>query len=215
MRVFSIIVLATIMSLSFVSSSHAAAPKLLKQGDVGFAVKQLQVKLTRLGYLPLGHDDGTYGAATAQGVMAFQGWARLERDGIFGPQSRRALRNAQRPVASRRETGRRIEVHLDRQVALLVGGDNRVQRAVHISSAAPGYATPRGRWKVFRKERMSWSNPYKVWLPWASYFVGGVAFHEYASVPGYAASHGCVRVPAHEAQILYRFARYGTSVIVR
>ena len=46
--------------------------------------------------------------------------------------------------------------------------------------------------------------PYAVWLPWASYFVGGVAFHESPEVPSTAASHGCVRVPHGDAEWLYR-----------
>ena len=56
--------------------------------------------------------------------------------------------------------------------------------------------------------------PYKVWLPWASYFVGGVAFHEYADVPAVAASHGCVRVPAYDAKWLYDQIPVGTPVTV-
>ena len=56
--------------------------------------------------------------------------------------------------------------------------------------------------------------PFSVWLPWASYFVGGIAFHEYPDVPPYPASHGCVRVPAPEAPLVYEFARLNTVVKV-
>jgi lipoprotein-anchoring transpeptidase ErfK/SrfK len=44
--------------------------------------------------------------------------------------------------------------------------------------------------------------------------VGGVAFHESPDVPTYPASHGCVRVPSHEARWVYGFARFGTRVDV-
>ncbi len=67
---------------------------------------------------------------------------------------------------------------------------------------------------MFRKEDRSWSVPYKVWLPWASYFVGGIAFHESPDVPGYPASHGCVRTPQFDAQWLYRQTPIGTRVTV-
>jgi lipoprotein-anchoring transpeptidase ErfK/SrfK len=103
-------------------------------------------------------------------------------------------------------------VLLDRQVALLIDGD-RVQRIVHISTGAGG-RTPTGSFHVFRKERMSWSVPFSVWMPWASYFVGGIAFHEYGSVPAYPASHGCVRVNRYDAPVLYDFAVSGTPVDV-
>lgn len=196
------------------AGAGAAQAPTLHEGDSGARVRMLQQRLTDLGYLPSGYVDGKFGQATAQGVMGFQGWARLGRDGVFGPQSREALRIAQRPTASRRFSGRRVEIHLDRQVALLVDARGRTTRAFHISSGTTGHETPRGTFSVYRKERMSWSVPYKVWMPWASYFVGGVALHQGAAVPGYPASHACVRTPAHEAQMLYGFASIGTKVVV-
>jgi lipoprotein-anchoring transpeptidase ErfK/SrfK len=51
-------------------------------------------------------------------------------------------------------------------------------------------------------------------MPYAMYFVGGFAMHEYPDVPGYPASHGCVRMPAPEAPVVWDFAGYGTPVIV-
>ena len=71
-----------------------------------------------------------------------------------------------------------------------------------------------GRYSVFRKEANSWSVPYKVWLPWASYFVGGVAFHESPDMPPVAASHGCVRLPRYDAKWVYDHAPNGTAVAV-
>jgi lipoprotein-anchoring transpeptidase ErfK/SrfK len=87
-------------------------------------------------------------------------------------------------------------------------------RTLHVSTGAAGFATPTGRYSVFRKERNSWSVPYRVWLPWASYFVGGVAFHESPDVPAFPASHGCVRVPRYDAQWLYDRLPDGTPVTV-
>ena len=102
---------------------------------------------------------------------------------------------------------------LDRQLALLVEG-RRVLQTVTVSTGAPGTETPPGSFSIFRKEEQSWSVPFQVWLPWASYFVGGIAFHEYPDVPPYPASHGCVRVPRYDAQFLYSFAPLGTPVRV-
>ena len=91
--------------------------------------------------------------------------------------------------------------------------DGRVERVFHISSGAGG-RTPSGSFRVYRKERMSWSVPFSTWMPWASYFVGGIAFHAYGSVPAYPASHGCVRMMARDAPLMYAFATYGTPVDV-
>ena len=87
----------------------------------------------------------------------------------------------------------RAEVLLDRQLLLIIHGDH-VIRAVPISTGAGG-GTPRVRTRVYSKSPNSWSKPYEAWLPWASYFNGGIAFHGYPDVPVYPASHGCVRVP--------------------
>ncbi|MBM3665880.1 MAG: L,D-transpeptidase [Actinobacteria bacterium] len=69
--------------------------------------------------------------------------------------------------------------------------------------------TPAGTYEAFRKELSSRSVPFSTWLPYASYFNSGIAFHEYAQVPPYPASHGCVRVPAPEAPFVYEFAAIG------
>ena len=93
--------------------------------------------------------------------------------------------------------------------------DDKTKRAIHSSSGGPGTETPRGQFEVFRKELQSWSVPFQTWLPYASYFFQGIAFHEYPDVPAYPASHGCVRIPAPEAPVVYKFAKLGTAVSVR
>ncbi len=77
------------------------------------------------------------------------------------------------------------------------------------------FADPFGRFTVFRKELRSWSVPFQVWSPYASYFNQGIAFHESPDVPAYPASAGCVRIPASDSALVYRFATLGTKVIVR
>jgi lipoprotein-anchoring transpeptidase ErfK/SrfK len=47
-----------------------------------------------------------------------------------------------------------------------------------------------------------------------SYFNNGIAFHGYADVPAYPASHGCVRLPMAEAPFAYAFMSIGTPVAV-
>ena len=189
------------------------APPPPPEKDPTAAVRELQDRLADLGFLPRTGVDGQAGEQTRFAVMAFQKWARLDRDGVAGPRTRAALQDAKRPTPRTSGSGRRVEVLLDRQLALYIR-NGRVVRTLHVSSGATGFATPTGRFTVFRKERNSWSVPYKVWLPWASYFVGGVAFHESPDVPAFPASHGCVRVPRYDAQWLYDRLPDGTVVTV-
>jgi lipoprotein-anchoring transpeptidase ErfK/SrfK len=184
----------------------AAAAKTLATRDV-------QKRLAKLGYLPPRAVDGVPGYRTEQAVVAFQAWEGLDRDGVVGPMTTAALATAKRPRPRAGGPSRRIEVYRDKGVALLVT-HGRTRRAIHVSSGGPGTETPAGTFTVFRKELRSWSVPFGVWLPYASYFNQGIAFHEYPDVPPYPASHGCVRVPAPEAQGVYRFAKIDTVVIV-
>ena len=178
----------------------------------GPTVRELQQLLVDLGFLGQDGATGVVDDRTAVAVLAFQKWAGLPRVGVLGPPTVRALERAIRPAPVRLAPGRRLEILLDRQLALLVDG-GKVVRAVHISSGAGG-RTPVGSFRVYRKERYSWSVPFEVWMPWASYFSGGFAMHEYPVVPAYPASHGCVRVNRYDAQVVYGFASYGTPVDV-
>lgn len=177
------------------------------------SVEALQRRLAELRYLPRSAVDGIDGYRTEQAVLAFQSWRGLERDGIVGPATRAALAKASPPRPHGNGPSRRIEVYPDRGVTLLIS-HGRTKRAIHVSTGGPGNETPAGTFKVFRKELRSWSVPFQTWLPYASYFNNGIAFHEYPDVPTYPASHGCVRVPAPEAPGVYDFATIGTTVIV-
>ena len=183
---------------------------------VGFgpspSLRETQLLLADLGFLAAAGVTGRPDEETSVAVLAFEKWGGLPRDGVLDPRARAALARATRPVPVLRRPGRRVEIDLGRQVALLIV-DNRVERVFHVSSGAGG-ATPSGSFRVYRKERMSWSIPFSTWMPWASYFVGGIAFHAYGSVPAYPASHGCIRMMPRDAPLMYAFATYGTPVDV-
>jgi L,D-transpeptidase catalytic domain/Putative peptidoglycan binding domain len=202
--------------LAVVLAAPAAADPLSASSLSGArlrTVEAVQERLAELGFLPEGAVDGLYGGRTRAAVIAFQKWTGLARDGIAGPITRGELQFARRPTPRTRRPGTRVEILLDRQVLLFIRR-NRVTRVLHVSTGRPRFRTPRGDYSVFRKRRRSWSIPYKVWLPWASYFVGGVAIHRSANVPVRPASHGCVRVTRYDARWLYRRLPVGTPVTV-
>jgi hypothetical protein len=176
--------------------------------------RALQQRLADLGFLAATGVDGVAGEQTRFAVIAFQKWSRLNRDGVAGQRTTAMLSQAARPLPIRSGPGgRRVEVLLDRQLTLAIE-NNVVVRTLHVSTGASGTATPPGSFSVFRKEARSWSVPFKVWLPWASYVVGGIAFHEYPDVPVVPASHGCIRTPRYDARWLYEFTPLGTPVTI-
>jgi N-acetylmuramoyl-L-alanine amidase len=185
-----------------------------REGEKGYvySMRGVQLRMLQLGYLSSDQVTGTFDYATGQALIAFQGWEGLARTGTVTGETQLALMRADRPRPRTSGSGRRVEIHRNRGVLLLIDG-REVERAVHTSTGAGG-ATPSGTFRVYRKELMSWSHPFSVWMPFASYFVGGIAMHEYPHVPEYPASHGCVRLPAGDAERVFRFAGYGTPVHV-
>jgi hypothetical protein len=179
---------------------------MLRLGSHGPAVRTLQLTLASLTYLPRAAADGTFDIRTLHAVIAFQGWSGLMRDGVVGPRTRAALERAHPPQPWATATG--YEVHIAQQVLLLVSR-GRVVRAIHVSTGMPGWPTPRGHFTILRRDPMSWSVRFQVWMPLAQYFYDGYALHEFSDVPAYPASHGCVRVPAVEAQTVWQFGRVG------
>jgi hypothetical protein len=185
-----------------------------ERGEQGypFSVRGVQLRLSTLGYLDRSDVSGQMDYVTSQALLAFQGWEELGRTGTVTGGTQVRLFRADRPRPTTHREGRRIEIHRDLGVLLMLDG-NRVERAVHTSTGAGG-VTPTGAFRVYRKELYSWSVPFRVWMPYAAYFVGGIATHEYPDVPSYPASHGCVRLPAGEAHRVYDFVELGTPVRV-
>jgi peptidoglycan hydrolase-like protein with peptidoglycan-binding domain len=183
---------------------------MLRLGSTGPAVQALQTRLAALRYLPAVAVDEHFGLRTWHAVVAFQGWSGVACDGVVGPQTRGALDAARAPEAWSTRPG--FEIHVPQQVLLMIRA-GRVTRAIHVSTGAGG-STPTGHFRVVRRERMSWSSTFGVWMPYAQYFSDGYALHGFPSVPTYPASHGCVRVPEPEAVAVWRFGRRGTRVWV-
>jgi hypothetical protein len=84
-----------------------------------------------------------------------------------------------------------------------------------VSSGRSGFPTPTGVFAVIQKSRYHRSNiysgapmPYMQRITWS-----GVAMHE-GVLPGYPASHGCIRLTSKFASELWRMTRMGVRVIV-
>jgi len=94
---------------------------------------------------------------------------------------------------------------------VLFGGD--------ISSGTKGHRTPRGVFKVIEKDRYHVSNKYPepsggAKMPYMLRLTNsGIAVHQ-GYLPGYPASHGCIRVSKSTALKLWRWANIGTRVTI-
>ena len=84
-----------------------------------------------------------------------------------------------------------------------------------VSSGQKGRETPAGIFSVLQKEAEHYSNMYDdAYMPHMQRLTwSGIALHG-GPLPGYAASHGCVRMPYDFAERLFEATRLGMRVIV-
>ena len=84
-----------------------------------------------------------------------------------------------------------------------------------VSTGMRGYATKAGVFSILEKKRMHHSNLYSgAPMPWMNRITwSGTALHA-GVVPGYPASHGCIRLPFSFAPKLFKITTVGDNVIV-
>ena len=138
------------------------------------------------------------------------------------------------------ESPYRVEIDLGRQTAYLISG-HRVVMQSPISSGRYGHLTDTGSFKVIEKERNHYSSVYgkivdgygrtiladadvdmhvprgckfvPAPMPYFMRFHGADGMHA-GYLPGYPASHGCVRMPDELAVAFYNAVDVGTPVTV-
>ena len=84
-----------------------------------------------------------------------------------------------------------------------------------VSTGKPGNDTPEGIFPILQKKAMHRSNLYDdAPMPWMQRLTwGGVALHA-GRVPGYPASHGCIRLPHGFAKKLYGITRFNSTIVI-
>lgn len=98
---------------------------------------------------------------------------------------------------------------------LMVYRDGALIAASTISTGSEGRETPTGSFTILEKavEHRSATYDYAP-MPYMQRITSkGVAIHA-GNLPGYAASHGCIRLPAKFAKLLYGATVIGTPVMI-
>ena len=106
-----------------------------------------------------------------------------------------------------------VVVDIGKQRAYLLDSSGTILINTPISSARPGCYTPRGGFSMSDRVRSGKvSTIYGVSMPfWMR--LSGTAYGMHAGyLPGFPASHGCVRLPFDMAQLIYDHTSYGTQV---
>ncbi|MBI5106313.1 MAG: murein L,D-transpeptidase [Solirubrobacterales bacterium] len=183
-------------------------PLRARPGTTGLAVRLLQQRLARLGYV-VGR-RGVFDGRTARAVLAFRKVTGMARTIEASEEVFRRLARGQGAFKVRYPGhGKHVEADLSRQVLVFARGA-KVERIYHISSGAPGTPTILGSFRVYMKTPGTNAKG----MVFSSYFIRGYAIHGYASVPVFNASHGCLRVPVPDAVSIYNWVQMGDRVDV-
>jgi len=179
------------------------------QGSRGTKVTLLQRGLLKLGFAtPV---TGYFDSLTGNAVNAFRKTNGMGRDGyavssvyamVFRGEGAYKLRY---PTSGTH--GKHVEFDWSRQV-LVLADHGKPYRVYHVSSGKPSTPTVFGSYRFYRKEPGTNSHG----MVYSSYFIGGYAIHGYASVPNFAASHGCLRVPIPNAVSIYNWIDLGDPI---
>ncbi|RXT41909.1 L,D-transpeptidase [Bradyrhizobium betae] len=171
---------------------------------------------------------GVIGTAS-QADAAFYYWTDYS-DGSYGRQERHPEVPRQKPqkrsasgkkdIVAEKEAGTKpqgplvIVVSIDRQ-KVTVYDTHGVFAESPVSTGMKGHSTPMGVFSVIQKHKFHHSNiysgapmPYMQRITWS-----GVAMHA-GVLPGYPASHGCIRMPMAFAVKMWNWTKMGARVIV-
>ena len=170
-----------------------------------------------LAMLGLGGCNSIWPATRAQSALQPFGWgfsakARQAAAAKFGPAPLRA--GAYVWPAGKASGAADVVISLSSQMAYVYRGGQLVAAST-ISSGKLGADTPVGHFPILQKNRYHRSNrysnapmPFMQRLTWR-----GVALHG-GELPGYPASHGCIRLPMKFAEKLFSATSLGSNVYV-
>jgi L,D-transpeptidase catalytic domain/SPOR domain len=118
------------------------------------------------------------------------------------------------PVAAMLQSGTLIVISKASQT-MFVFSDGQLWGSTPVSTGKRRHTTPSGIYPILQKRRFHRSNiysnapmPYMQRLTWS-----GIALHS-GWVPGYPASHGCVRLPPGFAQALFKLTNASATTVV-
>lgn len=138
----------------------------------------------------------------------------------FHPRRQKVRRPAAKKVTVQKDTAARpqgpliVAVSIQNQKVRIYDANGLFAESP-VSTGMPGHSTPTGIFSVIQKQRYHVSNiysgapmPYMQRITWS-----GVAMHA-GVLPGYPASHGCIRMPMSFAVKMWGWTRMGARVVI-
>lgn len=179
--------------------------KILKLGDRGPEVREVQKKLNALDYTA-GSEDGVFGEKTRKAVIALQQNKGLTADGIVGRMTWQAL------FAGEKKVWIGIDISAKRLSLYL---EDQLNRTFPVAVGKKSTPTPEGNWTIIKKGL--WGRQFGGYFMQLSVPSGTYGIHG-TNKPwsiGKAVSNGCIRMYSQDAKYVYNLVTIGTEVKIK
>ncbi|WP_370644269.1 L,D-transpeptidase family protein [Actinoplanes sp. L3-i22] len=182
--------------------------------------KQVEAYIKKIGGYGTVTVDGKQSAADCAAIVKFQKRFGIQpAAGLAGPTTYKvAQRLAWTNTASckAKKTGITFCVDLSHQTTFVMKDGKVYLKPTVTRTGMDGYETPAGTFKINKRTKKEWSDPYKVWLPYWQRFIGGRGFHQTTTYihDMWRGSHGCVNLLQADAAKYYSIGKIGSTVKV-
>jgi lipoprotein-anchoring transpeptidase ErfK/SrfK len=182
--------------------------------------KQVEGYLKKLGGYGAVTVDGKQSAADCTAIKKFQQRFGIKpAAGQAGPTTydvAKRLAATSTAACKAKKTGVTFCVDLTHQTTWVMKNGKVLVKPTVTRTGMKNYRTPAGTFKINKRTKKEWSDPYDVWLPYWQRFVGGRGFHQTTTYlhDKWRGSHGCVNLLPQDAKTYWGIGKIGSTVKV-
>ncbi|GIM93118.1 L,D-transpeptidase family protein [Paractinoplanes toevensis] len=182
--------------------------------------KQVEGYLNKIGGYGTLKVDGKQSATDCAAIKKFQSRFGIKpASGLAGPTTNdvaKRLAASNTAKCKAKKTGLTFCVDLTHQTTWVMKNGKVLVKPTVTRTGMNNYETPAGTFKINKRTKKEWSDPYHVWLPYWQRFIGGRGFHQTTTYihDMWRGSHGCVNLLPQDAKKYYSLGKIGSTVKV-
>lgn len=180
--------------------------------------KQVEGYLKKIGGFGAVSVDGKQSAADCTAIKKFQKRFGIQpAQGLAGPTTfdvAKRLAGTNTAACKAKKSGLTFCVNLTLQTTWVMKNGKVHLKPTVTRTGMKNYRTPAGTYKINKRTKKEWSDPYEVWLPYWQRFSGGKGFHQTTTYihDKWRGSHGCVNLLPSDAKAYYGLGKIGSTV---
>lgn len=182
--------------------------------------KQVEGYLKKIGGFGAVTVDGKQSAADCAAIKKFQSRFGIKPvAGLAGPTTHgvaKRLAATKTSACKAKKSGYTFCLDLTHQTTWIMKNGKVYTKPTVTRTGMKGYRTPSGTFKINKRTKKEWSDPYEVWLPYWQRFSGGKGFHQTTTYihDAWRGSHGCANLLPSDAKKYYSVGKIGSTVKV-